>query len=650
MKYEMNFFKKHRAELLCLSLILAICIVYWQVTCNEFINYDDDTYIFNNKNVIHGLNVKAFLWAFTSFYAANWHPLTWLSHMLDCRVFGLNPGMHHLVNVLFHTANTLLLFVVFHKMTGALWKSAFVAALFGLHPLHVESVAWAAERKDVLSTFFGLLTLWAYIRYVRFHGMKRYLLVVLLFSLSLMAKPMLVTLPFVLLLLDYWPLERLHFSAPSIERQGKQGASFSRLIWEKAPLFALSAVSSIVTVLAQKAGGTVASLETFSLMERVANALMSYVGYMEKMFWPANLAIIYPFSSGALPWWGVAGASVMLALITLVAAAGYRRYPWLTVGWLWYLGTIIPVIGVVQVGVQAMADRYTYVPLIGLFIVISWGVPEILQRWKYKRVGLSIAGVAVLVILMACSYIQTGYWRNSIKLFEHALEVTDSNDVAHSNLASALEDWGDIDGAINHYNEAIKINRRYAAYYNNLGLVLIRKGDLSEAVGVCSKAVQLNPNFPEAYINLGLAFLNQGNINQAFKQFSKVLELDAENPAAHLDMGLCLVKLGRLDEAIYHFRKTLAVQPDSLEALHNLGAAHLYKGRTDEAIEYFQKELKIDPGLPKAYNGIGVALSMKGDTEGAAREYRKALQIDPGNVDARKNLARLLEKAKHDRK
>jgi len=643
---EMKFSRRHLVILLCISLISAICIVYWQVINHEFINYDDDTYIFNNKNIIQGLNIKAFLWAFASFHAANWHPVTWLSHMLDYLVFGLNPGMHHLVNVLFHIANTLVLFAVLHKMTGALWKSAFVAALFGLHPLHVESVAWASERKDVLSTFFGFLALWAYIRYVRLPGIRRYLPVALLFSLSLMAKPMLVTLPFVLLLLDYWPLERFRFSAVPTEGHGKQERPLSWLVWEKAPLFVLSAASSIVTVLAQKAGGAVASLEAHSLAERAANALVSYAGYLEKMFWPANLAIVYPFSSGALPWWEVAGACVLLASITLAAAAGYRRYPWLTAGWLWYLGTLVPVIGLVQVGLQAMADRYTYVPLIGLFIMISWGVPEALQRLRYRQVGLSVAAGAVLVMLVACSYVQTGYWKNSITLFGHALEVTDENAVAHSNMASALEVLGDLDGAVDHYNAAIRIDPHRAAYYNNLGFTLIRKGDLTEAANVCSRAVQLNPNFAEAYVNLGLALLNRGGIDQAVRQFSKAIEVDAENASAHLDMGLCLVKLGRLDEAVYHLQKTLALQPDSVEALHNLGAACLYKGRTDEAIGYFRRELKIDPRLPKAYNGIGVALAMKGDLEGAAREYRRALQIDAGNVDARKNLAILSEKAK----
>ncbi len=383
-----------REILICLFLVLATLTVYWQVGNYEFVNFDDDKYIIENFHVQKGLTRDSVIWAFTATHVSNWHPLTWLSHMLDFQLYGLNPSGHHLTNVFFHLVNTLLLFLVLKLMTGALWRSGLVAALFAVHPLHVESVVWVAERKDVLSTLFWMLTLWAYLGYTKRPGVKRYLVILLAFALGLMAKPMLVTLPFVLLLLDYWPLKRIELGQSAIGLPAasqpstianKPGAQAFRLLLEKTPMFVLAAVSSVVTFIVQKSGGAVGALETYPFKIRMANALLSYVIYLKKMIWPQNLAVFYPHPGQSLPMWQAAGAGLLLVVVSIAVIRAGRRYPYLPVGWLWYVGTLVPVIGLVQVGDQAMADRYTYVSLIGLFIVVAWGVPDVARSWRYGK-------------------------------------------------------------------------------------------------------------------------------------------------------------------------------------------------------------------------------------------------------------------------
>ena len=370
---------------ICFSLVISILCIYWQVRHFSFVNYDDPQYVTANYAVQAGLAFENIRWAFTAVHANNWHPLTWLSHMLDCQIYGLDPGRHHLTNVLFHILNTLLLFLVFKKMTGALWKSAFVAALFALHPLHVESVVWVAERKDVLSTFFFMLTLWSYTRYVERTNLYNYLMVLLFFMLGLMTKPMLVTLPFVFLLLDYWPLQRFCFG--SSDSNG-QRSFYWGLVWEKMPLFILSSASSVVTYLVQKSSGAVNSLAAIPFHVRIANALLSYVSYIEKMLWPEHLAVLYPYPNVILPW-KIVCAGLLLMMISVFIFRRLRSKPYLAVGWLWYLGTLVPVIGIVQVGAQAMADRYTYVPLIGIFFIAAWGGADLVTKWRFRKIGPS---------------------------------------------------------------------------------------------------------------------------------------------------------------------------------------------------------------------------------------------------------------------
>jgi hypothetical protein len=438
---------KYKVICVYVALALSTLVVYWQVRNYDFVNFDDPHYVHKNPIVQSGITLDSIKWAFTTGHAANWHPLTWLSHMLDCQLFGTNPGWHHLTNLLLHIANTLLLFAVLKRMTGALWRSAFVAALFALHPLNVESVAWVAERKNVLSGFFWMLTVAAYIRYAERPGIGSYLLVVLVFSLALMAKPIVVTLPFVLLLLDYWPFGRFQWGS---QRQGEslpqselvkvnyQTSPTSRLVGEKVPLFILVAVLSMITFFVQRSGGTVESTATLTLKARSANAVVSYAGYIGKIFWPRRLAVFYPHPRYSLPVWQAVAAGLLLLGITVCVIWLARRRCWLPVGWLWYLGTLVPVIGLVQVGAQAMADRYAYVPAVGLFIIIAWSLPELVKKWRYRKIGLRISAGIVLTFLLLCTRMQVRHWQNSVTLFEHALAVTENNYAIHCNYGRTL--------------------------------------------------------------------------------------------------------------------------------------------------------------------------------------------------------------------
>ena len=440
----MNNTDKHRIAnirydfLVCLFLVIATLAVYWQVRNYSFVNYDDHMYVTQNHNVQAGLTLESITWSFTTIQASNWHPLTWISHMLDCQLYGMNPGRHHLTNVLLHILNSLLLFLVFMRMTGKLWQSGFVAALFALHPLHVESVAWISERKDVLSTFFWMLSLWGYLRYVERPGACRYLLLFFLFILGLMTKPMLVTLPFVLLLLDYWPLNRFQFGSSGDCNYSIQRPFDFGLVWEKTPLFLLAAVSSVMTYIVQKSGGAVNSLATIPFHDRIANAIVSYVSYIGKMIWPDNLAVFYPYPKSILLW-KVAGAGLLLVVVSVVIFRMVRTKPYFAVGWLWYIGTLVPVIGLVQVGSQGMADRYTYVPLIGIFVIIAWGVPDFMPKWRYKKIGFTVTIAAILAIIMITTRLQIRYWSDSLTLFKHAFEVTTvDNCIVHGKLGEAL--------------------------------------------------------------------------------------------------------------------------------------------------------------------------------------------------------------------
>ena len=566
---------KHRIQaVICLLLVVGILFCYWRVQYADFVNIDDTVYVSENRNVQAGLTWEGIMWAFTTFEAANWHPLTWLSHMLDCQIFGLNPHGHHRTNLLFHMANSLLLFFIFNKMTGTIWRSAFVAALFALHPLHVESVAWISERKDLLSTFFGLLSIGAYVRYVKMKRRLSYLMCVLFLGLGLMAKPMLVTFPFVLLLLDFWPLKRFagkNYGAPMTGAAAVfSGRNLFPLIREKIPLFILVIFMSMTTITAQHSKGAIQTLEYFPFHFRIYNALITYVTYIAKTLWPSHLSIFYPHPGNTLLLWQVAGAASLLIVITIVVVGISGRYPYAVAGWFWYFGTLVPVVGLVQVGTQAMADRYTYIPLIGLFIIAVWGITDLLGKWKHDRAVAVALAVIIFSALGVRTAIQVGFWQNNVSLYRNAIRVNDKNDLAHNNLGVALEAMGKRNQAISHYR----------------------------------KSVRINPLNVDAFNNLANALADEEKLGEAEK----------------------------------YYRKALGIEPENAVFYYNLGALYIKQGKTEEALEQFAKAIRIKPDFAKVYNHVGIVLARQGKFEKASRFFLKAIQIDPDFEAARRNL------------
>jgi len=530
--------------IVCLILAAVAFAVFWNVQHHDFILYDDPPYVFLNPHVQSGLTGASILWAFTTMEMSNWHPITWLSLMLDYDLFRLNPAGYHWTNLLIHIANGILLFTVFRRMTQDIWKSALVAALFAVHPLHVESVAWISERKDVLSAFFWLLTMGAYVRYADRPVTGNYLLLLAAFVLGLMAKPMLVTLPFVLLLLDVWPLRRLSFQSKRINQTLPDNMAAGKItwpyaLWEKIPLFFLALLSSVITYLAQMSWNAVGSLEAFPLDVRLANALISYVHYIAKMLWPANLAFFYPYVVWWPPWI-VGGAAFLLAGVTILILKERETRPYLTVGWLWYLGTLVPVIGVVQVGSQSMADRYTYIPLIGLFIMIAWGVPGLFGNWRFRKTFLPVLSVGALTVLALSSWQQVQYWRNSVTLFEHALSVTSKNYLAHHNLGVALFLEGRTDDAVRHYNAALKIKPDYADAHYNIGMALTAQGKYEEAIHRYREALRIKPDNADAHNNIGVAMAAQGRYDEAIRCYSDALRIRSGHEKARANLAAAM--------------------------------------------------------------------------------------------------------------
>ncbi len=631
-----------------LLLILAIIFVYWPVRNYGFVNYDDGDYVFENPRVLDGLTLQSVIWAFTTTTSSNWHPMTWLSHMLDCQLFGLNPGLHHVTNLLFHLANTLLLFWVLKRMTRKPWASTFVAALFALHPLHVESVAWVSERKDVLNTFFWVLTMGMYVRYAECPGLKRYLLALLFFTLGLLSKPMLVTLPFVLLLLDYWPLGRFSSGKgggnsiilqPSASQDQK--SSLLRLTLEKVPFFALSAASSFLTLYIQMHSGAAGSLERFSMEARFFNAVASYARYIEKMIWPWNLAVLYPYAD-RMALWQVAVASILLITITLLAILWARTKPYLVVGWLWYLGTLVPVIGLVQVGSQAMADRYTYVPLIGLFIIMAMGTADLLAGWRHRRTALLLSGLLVLLFFMAAARLQVNYWQNSITLFEHTLRVTSKNFTIHNNLGIALEEQGKIQEAVFHYSEALRIKPDYALAQYNLATILARQGKIEEAITRYAKALQIDPNLFEAHNNLGNVMAQRGRILEAAAHYQQALRINPNYAEAHSNLASVLAQQLKIQEAVFHYSRAIQIKPGYSEAHYSLAQILAQQGKAREAVHHYSQALRINPDHAGAHNNLGNLLFQQGNIQEAAHHYSQALRIDPHSAEIHNNLGNAL--------
>ena len=509
-------------------LVVATFAAYSRVGTFDFNNFDDPDYVVKNDVVQRGLTLEGTKWALTTGFMGNWHPLTWLSHMLDCELFGVDAGAHHITSLVIHCINTILLFWILYRYTGKLERSAFVAGLFALHPLHVESVAWISERKDVLSTLFWLLTMWSYLRYVERRSVWRYLPIAFFFALGLMSKPMLVTLPFVLLLLDYWPLQRW-----------RTRADWRRAVIEKAPLFILTVASCLITFAVQKEGGAVGSLEKFSLGTRLGNALVAYTAYIGKALLPENLAVFYPHPEG-WPLWQVGGGAIILGVISAVALALARRAPYMIVGWLWFVGTLVPVIGLIQVGDQAYADRYTYIPLVGLFVAIVWGIADASLRFRWPVFALRATGVAGLIVCAGVTSAQVNHWRNTETLFGHALEVTKDNHVAHYNLGQSLSLSGRIQEAVEHYHATLRLKPDHEGAHNNLGLTYAIYGRWSEATNHYAQALRANTNNADALFNMAMALSRLRDTNNALAHLRRVLELNPKHPLAPEQMAIML--------------------------------------------------------------------------------------------------------------
>ncbi|MDY6791266.1 MAG: tetratricopeptide repeat protein [Thermodesulfobacteriota bacterium] len=509
--HNKSFYKKRTDILICFFLVLITFCVYSQLKDHSFITYDDDLYVTKNFHVQNGLTGESIAWAFSFNDVFYWHPLTWLSHMLDCQLYGLNAGMHHLTNLILHIINCLLLFFVFKQVTGAIWRSAFVAALFALHPINVESVAWVAERKNVLSTFFWLLTMLAYVYYVRRPSIYRYLLVFVFFILGLLSKPMLATLPFVLLLIDYWPLERVKFGKICFNKDGKIGKFIfsvqkesppSSLVLEKIPLIFLSSVSILVTSVSVHRFGIILSIDSKTMVLRIENALVSYIKYIKNAFWPNDLTFIYPYPD-MIPVWQSVGAGLLLFLITAVSVWKIKTKPYFFVGWLWYFVSLIPVIGLVQAGFwPAMADRWAYIPTIGIFIILVWSVVDLIKEWHYKEIVLVAAAGLALLCLMITSSQQIQYWKNSVTIYKQAIDATERNYLAHNNLGNVYYREGKTAKAVYHYNEALRINPGYPFAHNNLGAAMIRDGKIERAIFHFQEALRIKPDYIEANNNL----------------------------------------------------------------------------------------------------------------------------------------------------
>ena len=579
---------------ICIALAALTWAIFGQTLRYDFVNYDDPSYVYQNTRIASGINVANIAWAFTHVHSENWHPLTTITHMLDCQLHGLKAGWHHFTNLLLHAIAVVLLFIALQQMTGALWRSAFVSVVFAVHPLHVESVAWIAERKDVLSAVFFMLTLLAYLHYTHAPSIGRYLTVAFVIALGLISKPMLVTLPFVLLLLDFWPLGR--FEA----RKSNTGRQLSRLILEKIPLIALSVVSSIVTFLAQR--GAIGWTEELPVSERISNAFVAYVIYIRQMFWPAGLAVFYPHPENRLPVWEVSLALIVLVGITAAAFVFRRKAPYFVTGWLWYLGMLVPVIGLVQVGWQGHADRYTYLPQIGLYIAVTWTITDLTRSWGFQRITLGAAAFLIVGVLSWRAWLQTSYWRDSETLFTHALAVTSNNDVALNNLGIIFLDKGQLDEAISKLEAAVDLRPENAPAHDNLAKALLRKGQMSEAMVHYRKFLELEPSNVEARNTLGTALIQQGHIREAIDQWQEALTVQPENGNAASNLAWVFAtcpedSLRDGTRAAELGEKALRISGGKIPMIYKvLAAAYAENGRFAEAVETAQRGAQLATG------------------------------------------------------
>jgi len=627
----------------CMILVLAVIGVYGQAGTFNFISYDDDVYVFDNPEVNSGINAHSFVWSFSFEAKENtyWHPLSWLSHMLDVELYGLNPAGHHLTNVFFHLVNTLLLFFAFRWMTGAFWPSFFLAALFAVHPINVESVAWVSERKNVLSTFFWMLTMLGYIYYTKRPHVLRYLMVVLAMAAGLLAKPVLVTLPFVFLLMDFWPLERIRISPRKDDRRDHR--HLWNLIMEKVPLLVLSGMSVYLSSQSVQGMGNVVSFELAPLKLRIANALTAYVGYLAKLAWPQDMTIFYPYPK-VIPLWQVAGALFILSAITFLVVAAMKKKPYLAVGWFWYLGTLMPMSGLMQAGLwPALADRWAYVPFVGLYMTIAWGVYDHLDRWRIKKIWSLVGVAATIIVFMVVARGQVRYWRNSVTLFEHALEVVGNHWLFHSSLGNEFSSQGKIDKAIHHYRLALRAppHNPEGGYYN-LASALAARGQLDEAIYYYSVALRVNPHITATRINLGDVLTKKGRTDDAIGHYLEALRIDAKSYQAYYSLGNALLAQGKTDEGIKHFLSALRVNPGFALTHNSLGLAMLRKGELGDAVRQLKLAVKLNPQNAQTQRNLNLAISLKNTIKTAIAKMLAAIQFDSEDPDLDRRLEELL--------
>lgn len=638
---------KRISIMIVFGLVAVTWAIYGQILFHDFISYDDPTYITENSDVQAGLTAASIGWAFSSGYASNWHPLTWLSLMLDYEVWGGKAGGFLATNLIFHTLNALLLFWIMKKMTGSVIGSVFIAGIFAWHPLHVESVAWVTERKDVLSGFFCLAALLAYVGYGHHGGKRRYLTALVLFAGGLMAKPMLVTGPMLLLLLDYWPLDRGLVTENAktgkpVERS-KANKNHSRkrlgilvLLAEKIPFVILAAISSVITFMVQRKGGAVATADLLGFGVRAGNAFISYVTYIIKTFVPTKLAIFYPHPE-IVPGWQAAGCLLLLILISAAVLAGRRRY--LTMGWLWYLVTLIPMIGIVQVGIQSHADRYMYIPMIGLSIMVVWGLGELANRGRRLKLTLLVSGCAWLFVVSVLCWFQVGCWKDGFTVFSHALEVTRDNHVAHVNLGNILVQQRKSDLGISHYRQALRIRENYSDAYYNLGLTYSMNDKIDESIDNFYKSLSIRRNCPKTCYHLGKALSKKGELDRAIFYYREALKYNSSPPASiYNDLANALVKQKKYDEAIEHYNRAIQLEPTFARAYYNKGMALSEQNRLSEAIEEFRHVLRFYPRDAEMHCNVGTLLLRHGDVEAAIEEFRTSLRYDPDLSRAQRQL------------
>ena len=635
--------EKVRRALILFLLVASTIIAFIPVTQSGFVNYDDPGYVTANQHVRSGLSAAAIAWAFTSTVETNWHPLTWISHQLDCTLFGMDPWFHHAMNLLLHVVSTILLFMAFERMTGEIWKSAFVAFVFALHPLHVQSVAWIAERKDVLSGLFWMLALLAYVEYRKHPTRSRYLSVLVIFALGLLSKPMLVTLPFVFILIDYWPLDHFHPFKETLP-PGTRWSEFGRNLREKTPFFILSLASSVVTYIVQQQGRAMISFLVIPFPERVANGIVSYGEYILKTALPIDLAVFYPHPTDTLPLLNVVGS---LAGLIVISAANWRwrtRYPFLIVGWLWFLGTLIPVIGIVQVGFQAYADRYMYLPLTGLSVMIAWGVPALAATQRWNRHALKACFAVIVLLMMIQTTLQASYWQNSRRLLEHARSVTHGNYIADNNLGVDLADSGDHAGAIAYLREAIRYDPTNIAAYHNLARSLLATGATDEAVSCYDRIASLGFGNAQMEAFAGSLLAKEGKVGGAIEHYLASLRFNDADVNSRYRLADLYLKAGSPEEARKQCALALKVAPYNSGVHDILGKIDASEQRLNDALREFQEAIRCDSGNADAYNDSGILYDQSGNTAKAWEMFSAAVRVDSMNWNAHFNLGTALAK------